>query len=79
MTLEIWQLRQMRAGPVRMHVTPVMLVSVACLHAGDVTSTQMAMGFERVKDGLTDYELDCPSARTIYEDIAARGRDQKWL
>eukprot|EP00892_Ulva_mutabilis_P003777 jgi/Ulvmu1/1771/UM118_0010.1 len=48
-------------------------------YSGDVTSTQMAMGFDRVKDNLADYELDCPSARTIYDDIAARGREQKWL
>lgn len=55
------------------------MVQTSCVHAGDVSSTQMAMGFERVKEALPDYELDCPSARTIYEDIAARGKSEKWL
>lgn len=47
--------------------------------SGDVSSSQVAKGFQRVADRLPDLELDCPSARPLYDTAVAAAVAGGWL
>ena len=46
---------------------------------GAVSCSQLTKGYQRLADGLSDLELDCPGARDLYEQAVDGAREGGWL
>ena len=46
---------------------------------GDVSTSQLTKGFQRVADSLEDIELDNPGARNLFEPAVESAREKGWL
>lgn len=47
--------------------------------SGDVSVSQMTKGYQRIADGLSDIQLDCPSAPKLFEKAVKVAMEEDWI